>query len=643
VMRDEPDWSRLPPETPAGIRRLLKRCLRKERARRLHDIVDARIEIEELRDEPDTVPGPPSARSGLLWALGAALALVTAVAAVQSVRLWSQAAPPVAGETRLEIPIPSGPLGDVGTAAMSPDGRMVAYRSTSGREAQLFLRSFDSVTPRPLRGTANATFPFWSPDGRSLGFFADGRLKRIDLDGGATRVLADAGLGRGGAWSDDGTIVFAPLFSGPLLRVSANGGSPSEATRLVSGQVGHEQPQFLPDGRHLLYKANGPSEVSGIYVSSLGGSDAVRITDAQAAAFHSVSGRMLFIRQNELFSQPFDRDRLVLTGNPTLVTQPASGVAVSNAGPIAYHAASPAGQRQFTWFDRAGRELSRFGEPDTNAGSVDPALSPDGSHVALNRTIDGNSDIWLLETDRGVFTRFTSEAASNFAPRWSPDGKTLVFNSNRSGLFELWTKPVGAAGGEERLLATSQNISATDWSHDGRFLLFRSVDPVTSHDLWALPLAVDRKPFPIVRTQFIEPYGRFAPDGRWVAYQSNESGRPEVYVQSFPSPGGKVRISTNGGTQLVWRRDGRELYYRALDNTLMAVPIRPSAGGDTLEPGAPVPLFKAGGGPDPAVALNGNGLSFDVDPDGSRFLINETVEDTPATSIVVILNWKPRE
>jgi Tol biopolymer transport system component len=259
----------------------------------------------------------------------------------------------------------------------------------------------------------------------------------------------------------------------------------------------------------------------------------------------------------------------------------------------------------------------------------------------MHLTVDGNRDIWLLETTRGVLSKFTTESAADSSPRWSPDGRQVVFNSNRSGVFDLYVKLMASNASDELLLATPQNKSVTDWSLDGRFILFRSVDPTTSHDLWALPLEGDKRPFPVVRTSYVEPYGQFSPDGRWVAYQSNESGRAEVYVQPFPGPGAKIPISMNGGTQMRWRRDGKELFYIALDGHLMAVHIRADSHDGGLEPGQPVRLFAVRVGE--LVPLQaGYNQSYDISPDGQRFLMNTITEETSVPPITVILNWPPK-
>jgi Tol biopolymer transport system component len=317
-------------------------------------------------------------------------------------------------------------------------------------------------------------------------------------------------------------------------------------------------------------------------------------------------------------------------------------LSASAAGSIVYRTGSiGGGQRHLTWFDRSGKEIGNVGEADVNSQA--PSLSPDGRHVALQRAVGGNSDIWLFENGRDVPHRFTFDAGIDAQPLWSPDGSRIVFASNRKGVFDLYQKLTTGTGSEELLLATPQSKNVSDWSADGRFLLFRSIDPKTGPDIWALPLDGNAKqmgnPFPVVQTNFDEKDGQFSPDGKWIAYQSNETGRFEIYVQPFPSHGGKRQMTTNGGAQVRWRRDGKELFYIALDGRLMAVPIQSASNGQTVEAGVPVSLFptRVAGGAVQGIFRQ----QYDVSPNGQRFLIN-TVTEEAAPPITLMLNWKPK-
>ncbi len=365
--------------------------------------------------------------------------------------------------------------------------------------------------------------------------------------------------------------------------------------------------------------------------------------DADSAAVYATPGRLLFVRQGTLFAQDFDAARLELRGNASPVAerialdtgaQGSAAVSASTAGPFVYRTGSAGGLRQFVWLDRSGKDIGKAGDL---LSTLSVELSPDGRRVALHQQVNQNIDVWLLELGRGVLSRFTFDPAIDVFPIWSPDGSRIVFGSNRKGPFDLYQKPAVGAGTEELLLATAQEKTPTDWSPDGRFLLYRSVDPKTGYDIWALPMNGDRKPFPVVQTNFDERDAQFSPDGKWIAYQSNESGRFEIYIQPFPGPGSKLQVSTNGGAQVRWGPNGKELFYIALDARLMAVPIRLASNPQTAEPGSPTPLFatRVGG------ALQGTFTQqYDVSSDGQRFLMN-TITEEAASPITVILNWNP--
>ena len=643
ILKSEPDWRWLPPDTPDGIRRLLRRCLQKDPFERLHHIADARLEIDDAgrqTGEPGETAAAPGRRGlGLL----VALALVTLLAGAQTVRLWQAArSGPAAPQMRLAITTPpsSGTRvpAELQSLAISPDGLKVAFVTVSEGRSQLWLRQIESETARPLPGTEFGVLPFWSPDSRSVGFFANNELKRIDIEGGSIKTLARAPFGRGGAWNHDGTILFAPIFTGPIYRIPASGGEPVPLTRLAPGQAAHRDPRFLPDGRRFLYHASGVGDASGVYVGDLNGAPPQRVLDAELALVHPSSRQLLFIRQGTLYSQALDSTGAIVVGNPSLIAERVVAVSASDAGLIAYRTDSARELRQLVWFDRNGDEIGRIGRPDYS-GDAAPSLSRDGRYVAFHLVRDGNPDIWWLELPRGGPSRLTTDPAADYSPKWSPDGRRVVFASTRSGVYDLYQQSTTNPEGAEVLLATPQNKSPTDWSRDGRFILFRNVDPATSHDLWALPLEGNKTPFPVVRTRFTESYGQFSPDGNWIAYDSNESGRVEVYVQPFPGPGTKVRISTSGGAQMRWSNDATELFYLALDGRLMAVPIRRSSQDNAITPGEPVPLFDANVGL--VVPLQaGHSEAWTISRDGQRFLMNTVVEHPSAPPITIILNWR---
>jgi eukaryotic-like serine/threonine-protein kinase len=392
IFRAEPDWSRLPAETPESIRRLLRRCLQKDRKLRLRDCGDARIEIEDAKtgSRASEVPRASRRREWLAWASAAAFALVAVLAIA-----WALRPAPPARELRLDIATP--PTTDPISLAISPDGQKLVFAATSDGRTGLWVRSLDSASAKPLAGTDYATFPFWSPDSRSVGFFADSKLKRIDVDGGFVQTLATVAAGRGGAWSPEGVIVFAPTGVGTIFRIPAAGGEMVAMTQLQRPeQFNHRFPQFLPDGRHFLFYVQGTPDAGGVYVGRIDGSETRRLTNADAAAVYSSSGHLLFVRQGTLFAQDFAPDRLTLTGSPFRVSERiavharsfVAALSASAAGPIVYRTGSSGMQRQFVWLDRSGAELGKVGEPD-NAEPTSPSLSPDGRRVAMYRTVNG--------------------------------------------------------------------------------------------------------------------------------------------------------------------------------------------------------------------------------------------------------------
>jgi serine/threonine protein kinase len=553
VCRAEPDWLRLPADTPQGIRRLLRRCLRKDRKQRLHDIADARIEIDEARDAPlgnGKQPLPVSSRrkERMVW-----LALVIVLSgAAAGMALLAFRSRPAASEMHLEINTPAAvnPL----SFAIAPDGRKIVFSARFEGRPVLWLRSLETNSARPLSQTLDASAPFWSPDSRSVGFFADGKLKRMDLEAESVQVIANAPAGFGGTWSRAGEILFTPTPNSPIFRVSANGAQvPSPVTRMQPGHGSHRFPQFLGDGRHFVFYMLG--DPAGLYIGQLDNPDTHRLIDADAGIY-APTGLLLFLRQKKMYAQTIDSARGQLIGSASMVDEPLfsdrgqAPISASATGSVLYRTGPVFGRRQFVWIDRSGAELERVGEPDDESPAA-PEMSPDGHYVALHRTVNGNQDVWLLETARGVLNRLTTDLALEAQPEWSPDGHSIVFNSTRNGVFDLYRKAIDGSGREDLVLATPFPKGPTDWSLDGRFLLFRSPDPKTGFDIWAVPLEGDGKPFAVVRTNFDERDGQFSSDGKWIAYQSNESGQDEIYVQPFSGPGRRIRVSRTEAPRFV--------------------------------------------------------------------------------------------
>jgi Tol biopolymer transport system component len=644
IVRGEPDWSALPAETGPGVRSLLRRCLQKDPSRRLHHIGDARLELEELSiDQPAQASSArPASRARERWAWAVAVAL--AVALVGGAVALTRTTLTVPPERRVDIV--TLPSADPLSLAISPDGEKVVYSATSEGVSRLWIRSLGGAAARALPGTDLATFPFWSPDSRTLGFFADGKLKRLDIENGLTQILADASIGAGGTWNAEGTIVFAPTVVGGLLRVSSSGGSPTVVTRLVPvKQGGHSFPYFFPDGRHFLFHSSGSAEGRGLYVGSLDGSEPRRLIDADTSGFVTASDHLLFVRQGTLFAQSFDVARLEPHGTPVAIADrlaidnnlDVAAVSVASTDSFVYRSGGASGQRQLIWFDRTGAQVGTVGGPDA-AALFNPDLSRDERSVVFNRTVD-NQEIWIAESARGILRRFTFDPSAEQMPAWSPDGKWVAYSSNRKSMFNLYRKPANGPGSEELLLETADNKFPMGFSPDGRYLLYRSTAPGPNWDLWVLPLVGDRKPFPIVQTPSQEMMAEFSPDEHWIAYQSNESGQYEIYVQPFPDPGTRVQISTTGGSQPRWRRDGKELFYVALDGHMMAarMSLGPNRQLDALSASERLFMTRVAGGPVPSPQKQ----QYAVSPDGQRFLINSRTEETATSPITLVLNWKP--
>ena len=652
VIKSELDWKALPAALPSSVRRLLTRCLAKDPRRRLSDASVARLEIEDAEavSTVDVAPARLSRRERLLWISSVALLVVIAGVATS----WALRGTPAPPELRLEITTPA--TTDLSSFALSPDGKQIVYVAPFQDRPHLWLRDLGSTTALPLTGTVDAHLPFWSPDGSSVAYFTQGKLNALDIIGKSQRTLAGAQAeGLGGSWNRDDVVLYAPTGVGPVMRVSAKGGEPAAATRLRPPQRAHVHPVFLPDDVHFLYYVVGPPELRGVYVGQLGSLDGRRILDADAAAVFVPPAHIVFLRQQTLFVQPFDASRNDVTGTPTAL---ATDVELTNEfrrwnaavraapGVIAYRAQGVV-QRQLTWLDRSGREVATVGDDGLAlSGTFD--ISPDGSRLVFPRLIDGNTDIWSFEIARGVLERITFDPRLDSHPLWSTDGKKVIFQRFHDGAGDLMMTSIGSDRREETLLADERGNIPTSSSRDGRFLLFKATTQVgvererrlPSGDqgwgVWALPMDGDRKSIPVVTSTFEERDAQFSPDGRWMAYQSNESGQFEIYAQLFPR-GMRVRITPSGGAQVRWRDDGRELFYIALDGRLMAVPIQLDAAKRTIESGTPVPLFmtRIGGAVLPIARQQ-----YLVSPDGQRFLMNVISGQESTQPITLVLNAK---
>jgi eukaryotic-like serine/threonine-protein kinase len=631
VIKGEPDWTALPADTPAALRLCLTRCLQKDLRQRFHDIADARLAMEGAFEQPAgdsdrSQRGRPS-YARLAYA-GWAIALL-ATAAAFAISAFAPRGAADVSETRLEIVTP--PARDPMALAISPDGRSIVFQA--GQDPpRLWLRTLDSQEARPLAGTEGGVFPFWAPDGRSIAFTAAGTLKRLDLASGLVRTLASRSA-FGGSWNEEGTILMGSGI-GPLHSVPEDGGPARQATDLLPGQITHRWPQFLPDGRRFLLYTLGNNGVRGVYLGSLTDPLVQRISDRESGFGVLPPAHVLFARQGALWARELARGFTSVGGEflpvaAKVLVHPAifgyTAFSSSSTGSIAYRAS--AGETQLVWLDRSGRPAAVVGQADDGQVFLSQ-LSRDGRTVATTRTVAGSTNVWLLDTERGVPRRLTFDFNDN-AVIFSPDGSRIAHQAegNRERTV-VWERRSDGTGREAMLLAEPDEHEfhhPQDWSSDGRYILY-TVDTTANSDLRALPLFGERTPFDVARTSFNESNGRFSPDARWVAFQSNETGRAEIHVQPFPGPGPKSQVSVGGGTLPRWPSAGRELFYLAPDNRLMAVPVTIS--GSRLETGPPSALFTLS-----------TTSSYEPSPDGQRFLVTSVVSE--ASPITVILNWKP--
>ena len=633
VVRGAPDLGKLPPETPPHIRFLIGRCLRKDPMTRLRDIGEARVILD----------GPPVEESPRrnIWLPWLAAAVVTTIG-VAAALFWPR---PGARETRsfrLAVPPPEGNgFSLVSLPALSPDGRYLAFATGSGRQARLWIRNLNETDAREISASEGAFDPFWSPDSRSVAFFVPGKLKRVDVERGPAATICDAPDGRGGSWNGEGVIVFAPTYSSPLFRVSAAGGTPESIAKLheADGETGRSFPWFLPDGRHYLYTSrNANSARNAIYVADLASGAQSLLLAASSNAIYSPPGYVLYIRGGALVGQAFDSSRLKIAGEPFTIAEhpgflPGSQqgqFSVSQNGLLGYYSGTSPLLSQITWLDRAGKRLATIGPPDVMQAA---ALSPEGAMVVVDRLDPdrGTYNLWLDNTLDHTSSRFTFDPGNDMFPVWSRDGKTVVFSSDRGGKFGLYEKVATGAEPEHLLFQMDGVTLPTDASGNG-LLLFTNVGAQTGSKLWSLPFSAGSKPVPLPRTRASESHGRLSPDGRWLAYDSDETGSAQVYVASFPRREGKWQVSAEtgadqGGSRPVWSREGRELFYVSTSGKVMAVDVH---AGSTFVYGPPKSLFEVRLPP----------MSpLEVSPDGTRFLVLAGVEPDVTTPITLVVNW----
>jgi Tol biopolymer transport system component len=656
LREDPPDLSETNQNISPALERLINHCLEKNPEARFHSARDLAFALEAISGS-SPVSGPTMtaltalpARTRIIkylpWIV-AALLLIALVAVLPFAIAYFRSAPARPNVVRATIAVPDNAhLLYFNMMAVSPDGQRLAFVAIAANGASsLWLRPLGAASAQPLAGTEGATYPFWSPDSRFIAFFADGKLKKIDAAGGPPQTLCDAPNGRGGAWNRDDVIVFAPEGNSALYRVSATGGAPVALPldKSRKEQI-HHFPYFLPDGRHFIYRAGdtGPyarDEGNGIYVGSLDSSEYKLILRTDTYAVYA-SGHLLFWRDGSLMAQPFDAQSLQLSGEAVPIAEQVqmnlvevrASFSVSENGVLVFTSGSGVGTvTQLLWFDRDGKRQAKAGEPPFGQS---PRLSPDGQRVVA-RLFDfqvGSTDLWLYDSTLTRKTRFTFDPAFDSYPVWSADGSHIVWSSDRKTrlTYDIYQKDASGARNEELLYESSQNKRPSSWSADGRFLAYTSLEgPNRKGDIWVLPLTGERKPFPFIQTpQFDESHAQFSPDGRFVAYESDESGKKQVYVTAFPGPGGKQQISSSGGEDPVWRRDGKELFFLS-EGKLMAAEVKTN--GSTLEIGNVQLLFDAhsGFGPD---------AHYDVTPDGKRFIV-ATLGEGGSAPMNLVVNW----
>jgi Tol biopolymer transport system component len=671
----EPDWQALPADVPSNIRTLLERCLRKDPSKRLQDIGNARIELEEVRNEAEaaakTEAGAATAPKRREKALAISAVVLFVLAAVLGARLWF-APSPDKPMMRFEASVPGNMAPESGFN-LSPDGRKIAF--VTSQPPQIWVRPLESGAAEAIPSTEGITGSniFWSADSQDIGFFAEGKLKRVAGAGGPSQVLASlpAGDNYTGTWNAAVMLVGSDATpGGPILRVPAGGGQPSPVTELDKSrkEVSHRFPQFLPDGRHFIYLATGSeARDRATYVGDLNSKERRPLPGIAAEAKYSTTGHLIFIRDGALMAQAFDLKRLELKGPPFPVADPFAPstaasypFSVSMTGTLTYRmnpvsgggpAGTGGGPSMLVWYDKKGSREEPAGAQAEYRG---PELSPDGKYVAFGR--GAPADIWILDIANARTDRLTSQPAEDLNPRWSPDGKTIMFDSVRDGSTNIYQRAVGVVAEDKLVFKTESAKTLSDWTRDGKYIVYTS-----DNDIWALPVSRDsksgdwtadnEKPIQITKTPFIETTPRVSPDGRWIAYASNEPGEYRIYVQSFPNPGIKQLVSTGGGIEPRWSRDSKELFfftgqgypYNGPAGVVWAASIQ--ASGSSLTVGAPAQRAPRG--------INGTTV-YSITTDG-RFLMQTNGGRGPGTIaglggrpvgtthevtvLTVILNW----
>ncbi len=649
VLKTEPEWEAVPASAPSALRNLLRRCLTKEPRQRLQAIGEARIALEQTLGTPDVVRVSSGVRA-LPWVIALSATIVAALA------LWALWHPALTPARPLRLSAELGAAASLSTgsgpaATLSPDGRLLAFVASQGAEggSLLYLRRLEQLDASPLSGTEGARDPFFSPDGEWIAFFADAKLKKVSVTGGAAVTLCDAAGARGGTWTEDGTIFFTPTFQPGvgLSRVSSAGGTPQTLTTpdAASQEVSHRWPQALPGGKAVLYTAGiglGNYEDASLVVHTLEGDTRKVLHRGGYHGRYLPSGHLVFIHEGTLFAAPFDLDRLELSGQPVpaiagVTTNPNTAgaeFAFSHDGTLVYQRGEGFAV-PIQWMDREGKLQPLRGAPD-HYDTI--RFSPDGRRLALD-IIDKNWDVWVYEWGRDTLSRLTFDPGEDRFPVWTPDGRRIAFSSTRADQATrnlYWQRADGT--GEAEALTESKNPQVpTSWHPSGGFLAFGEINPQTSQDILILPLTGDEgsgwkpgKPMVFLNGPFFEAEAAFSPDGRWLAYMSNESGRNEVYVRPFPGSGGKWQVSTAGGRLPRWSRSRRELFYPGEDGRIMVAAY--TVEGDLFRAEKPRVWSPR------VVPMRFSNRNYDLHPDGERLAVRDQAEAT-RDKIVLIQNF----
>ncbi|MEI6667542.1 MAG: protein kinase [Acidobacteriota bacterium] len=650
ILKEQPPpVSQMTPVASPALDHVVGVCLAKDPDARFQTAHDLLLQLRWIADGGSAagVPAPVVAhrrnRERFAW-IAAAVLGVALVGAATIIVLQRREAAPVVDPIQFTMGAPENSLfgGPTPQFAVSPDGRQVVFVASLRGALALWIRPFSTLVARPLPGTEWATHPFWSPDSRTIGFFSANKLKTVPAIGGPPAELCDAPSERGGTWNRDNVILFSPTLNGPLQRVTSAGGAPAPVTALAKGETSHRWATFLPDGRHFLYfVGTGDGTTGEIRTGSLDSKEGVAIAPSDSNGLYA-AGHLLFARGGSLMAQSFDVNTRQTTADAVSVAEQVGvddtaygAFSVTTSNVLTYVSGSGRRTARPTWLDRAGTPLGTAGDI---GAYYNIALSPDERRVAVGLLTGspGNLDVWLIDLARAAApSRFTFDPAADFGPVWSPDGSQIAFVSNRGGPANIFIRPANQSSPEKLALKSDTPNYVTDWSRDGRLLAYSDQATATGFDLWLLPLSGDTKPVLFLRTPYDEDNAAFSPDGRWIAYDSNESRRPEVYVRPFPAAGGSYMVSRDGGTLPMWRDDGKELFFLALDGTLTSASVSTAK---DFEAGVPKALFPTGAVYS-GTGTGNNHRQYAVAKDGNRFLVKVLEQRRSSSFITVVVNW----